>query len=161
MLPAFVKVSVVSLALASTVLGASVASASTGANQSAPSAPAAWSQAHGKMPFDRNPFRRRPNDLSPEQRKALEAALTSCDYGAWKTVVGDRPITQRITESNFGQFCEANKLMRERKIDEAIKIFKELGIKPPFGADRHGHPHHRGPKPGQPGLQPPAPDEQQ
>jgi len=134
--PAFVTISAVSLALAGTVLGASVASANTGA-QTQPSGQNVVAGKHWKKPFDKSPFRKRHNDLSEEQKQALREAIKNCDYNAWKAVVGNRPITQKINEGNFPRFCEALHLLHDGKVDEARAIFKELGIKPPrFAHDK-------------------------
>jgi hypothetical protein len=135
------------------LLGAGIASASTGANQPGPTGDKPTIQAQH---FNKKPFKKGPNDLTKEQREALKTAMESCDYDAWKAVMGNRPITQKINEGNFARFCEAHHLLRDGKVDEARAIFKELGLKMP-------HPHHkRSPKPGQqPAPQPPAPQPQQ
>jgi hypothetical protein len=77
-------------------------------------------------------------DMSPEKREALRNALKNCDYAAWKEVVGDTPITQKINEQNFPRFCEAHKLLHSGNVDDAVKIFKELDLKMPKMHKRHG-----------------------
>lgn len=148
MLPRFVTISAVTLALVGTVVGTGIASAHSGVDQ-ANGKPAVEAQHFGK----KHPL----GDMTKEQREALKAAMESCDYNAWKTIVGDKPITEKINEGNFARFCEATKLLREGKVDEAHAIFKELGVKPPHFGHRHHRPGH-GNKPGQSGQQ--APQEQ-
>jgi hypothetical protein len=93
--------------------------------------------------------KRTKHDLTPEQREAMRQAMKDCNYTAWKEIVGEKPITQKINESNFPKFCEATKLLVNGDKDAAIKLFKELGIKPPFH-HKHKHGPHR---PGAPRAQ--------
>ncbi|MFO0702712.1 MAG: hypothetical protein U0514_02435 [Candidatus Andersenbacteria bacterium] len=134
MLPAFVTIPAVGLALAGSLLGVGVAAAHNGANM-----------LHHKPPLVvRHMLEHRMHDLTDEQREALKVAMEKCDYSAWKAVVGDKPITQKINEGNFARFCEATKLLRDHKVKEARAIFKELGIKPPLPFMKH---MKHGPKP--------------
>jgi hypothetical protein len=97
--------------------------------------------------------RRPKDDLTPEQHKALRQAVKECDYQVWKSIVGERPIIQKINEGNFATFCEAMKLMANGDKDAAHKLFKELGIKPPFHKHRPHRPGHQRPHAVQPPQQ--------
>jgi len=73
--------------------------------------------------------------LTQEQKTAVDQAIQNNDYNAWKTAMGDNQITQKINESNFSQYVQAQNLIKEgqNKMDEAKAIFDELGIKRGFG----------------------------
>ena len=62
--------------------------------------------------------------FSGDRQAAIEKALESNDYQAWKNLMGDRRITQYINESNFTKFAEAHKLTKVGKLDEA-KVLRE------------------------------------
>lgn len=68
------------------------------------------------------------SDHTFERHEAMEQVFESKDYNAWKDLMGDRPMGQRITEENFGKFAEMRKLRHEGKIDEANQLRAELGF---------------------------------
>ncbi len=70
--------------------------------------------------------------LTAEQRAALQQATEQSNYEAWKKILGDAPITKKITAENFPTFVEAMKLFKNGDKEAAQKIFKELGVKPPL-----------------------------
>lgn len=61
--------------------------------------------------------------FDPEKQQAIQEAILNNDYEAWKELIGDAPITEKINEENFARFSEAHQL-----IDQAKNIFEELGI---------------------------------
>jgi len=63
-----------------------------------------------------------------KQHAALRQAVESGDYETWKALMGDNPITQKITAENFSKLSEANKLMQAGKFAEAKKLREELGF---------------------------------
>jgi len=65
---------------------------------------------------------------TPEREAQLNTIFANKDYTAWKNLMGDSPITQKITSENFDEFIKARSLMLEGKVDEAKEIRKELGI---------------------------------
>lgn len=71
--------------------------------------------------------------LTDAQRTAIDTAIASGDYQAWKTAIGNSPIAQKVTEANFAKYVEAEKLAKSGDIAGAKKIFDELGIKRGFG----------------------------
>jgi len=68
-----------------------------------------------------------------ENHQAIMDAITNGDYTAWKNLMGDNPITEKITADNFAKFAEAHKLMLAGQTDEAQKIMTELGLDHGFG----------------------------
>ncbi|MBU1085735.1 MAG: hypothetical protein ABIJ43_02710 [Candidatus Beckwithbacteria bacterium] len=79
-----------------------------------------------------NAYRGDPNvtgpNHTPERHEAMTQAFLNNDYNAWKALMADRPMGQRITEENFGKFVEMRNLRHEGKIDEANQIRAELGF---------------------------------
>jgi hypothetical protein len=58
------------------------------------------------------------------KQEAVQAALEAGDYQAWVQAVGeDSPMLEKINESNFSRYVEANNYM-----EQARGIFEELGI---------------------------------
>ena len=68
-----------------------------------------------------------PN-YTPERHQAMLKAFEKKDYNAWKNLMGNRPITQKINASNFSKFVEMRNLMLQGKVDEANKIKARLGL---------------------------------
>jgi hypothetical protein len=68
-----------------------------------------------------------PN-CTPERHEAMLKAFEKKDYNAWKNLMSNRPITQKINVSNFSKFVEMRNLMLQGKVDEANKIKAELGL---------------------------------
>ena len=66
-------------------------------------------------------------------RIAINQTFDNGDYTAWKNLMGDNPITEKITADNFAKFAEAHKLMLAGQTDEAQKIMTELGLDHGFG----------------------------
>lgn len=77
-------------------------------------------------------YRGNPNIKGPnyteERQEAMIKAFEKKDYNAWKNLMGDRPITQKINSSNFSKFVEYHNLMLQGKSVEANKIKVELGL---------------------------------
>jgi len=84
--------------------------------------------------FAKNSFAYRgdPNVKGPyyteERHQAMLNAFEKKDYNAWKNLMGNRPITQKINASNFSKFVQMRNLMLQGKVDEANKIKAELGL---------------------------------
>jgi len=74
-----------------------------------------------------------PN-YTPERHEAMLNAFEKKDYTAWKNLMGDRPITQKINASNFSKFVQMRNLMLQGKTAEANKIKTELGLGQGLGA---------------------------
>ena len=72
---------------------------------------------------------------NPEAHAAMQEVIESGDYSAWLGLVGDRPITETITEENFDQFVLMHELKKEGDIEGAKAIAEELGLK---GMRHHG-----------------------
>jgi len=68
-----------------------------------------------------------PN-YTPERHEAMLKVFEKKDYNAWKSLMGNRPITQKINASNFSKFVEMRNLMLQGKTAEANKIKAELGL---------------------------------
>jgi len=66
--------------------------------------------------------------VTSEQQVEIQAAIESGDYEAWKTLMGDNPVTEKITAENFSKLAESHKLMQEGKFEEAKQIREELGL---------------------------------
>lgn len=66
--------------------------------------------------------------MMSEKRQALETALANKDYTAFKNVVGDGPLGEKITEENFEKFITLHQLKKDGNIDEAKKMAGELGL---------------------------------
>lgn len=94
---------------------------------------AASSYAFGGDGFEKN----KPNFTS-EQREEMKAnheamkeALDNNDYEAWKELVGDKPVSEKITEEKFSRLVEAHSLMQSGDKEGAKAVFDELGLKGP------------------------------
>jgi len=66
--------------------------------------------------------------FNTEQHEAMIQAIDSQDYDSWKELMGDNPVTEKITEENFAKFLEARQLMKDGKYEEAKILREELGI---------------------------------
>lgn len=77
-------------------------------------------------------YRGNPNvygpNYTPERHEAMTKAFANKDYYAWKNLMGDKPITQKINASNFSKFAQIHQLMLQGKVDEANKLRVELGL---------------------------------
>ena len=91
---------------------------------------------------DKNP----PAEMSAE-KQALEQSFTNNDYAAWKTLMETKKeemakkvdeFSAKITEDTFAKLVEINKLISEKKYEEANKLRQELGFDfgMGFGPDR-------------------------
>jgi hypothetical protein len=65
-------------------------------------------------------------------REAINKALDTNDYEAWKELVGDRA-EENITADNFASFVEAHELMQSGDREGAESIFEDLDIERPRG----------------------------
>lgn len=81
-----------------------------------------------------------------EEHEAIEKAIEENDYNAWKELVGEKGIANKITEENFAKFAEAHRLMEEGKTEEANAIRAELGLGTGRG-DKDGHGPKNGTRP--------------
>jgi len=63
-----------------------------------------------------------------ERHQQMEKAINNNDFNLWKQLMGNRGVTQKITEQNFSKFVEMHKLMEAGKLNEADKIRQELGL---------------------------------
>lgn len=69
-----------------------------------------------------------PN-CSSERHEAMEQALETNNYEAWKNLMDGRGrVTQVINKDNFAKFAQIHELMEQGKIAEAQKIRQELGL---------------------------------
>jgi hypothetical protein len=64
----------------------------------------------------------------PADREAIDQALASGDYEAWKALVEKPRISDYITKDNFSRFVEMHNLMQAGKTEEAEAIRTELGL---------------------------------
>ena len=66
---------------------------------------------------------------SPERHSAIEEAMESNNYKAWKELMnGKGRITQVVNVDNFARFAEAHKLVEEGNLEKAKVIRVELGL---------------------------------
>jgi len=63
-----------------------------------------------------------------ERHQKMVDAVNNGDYEAWKSIVGDRPISEKINSENFSKYCQMKKLLWEGKFEEAKTIAEELGL---------------------------------
>ena len=80
-------------------------------------------------------FRKGGRGMQPQNQTELFQAMENNDYAAWKELMGDNPITEKITQDNFAKFVQAHELMREGQVEEAKAIHEELGLQ---GPERRG-----------------------
>ncbi|MFH1287051.1 MAG: hypothetical protein ABII02_04890 [Candidatus Magasanikbacteria bacterium] len=73
-----------------------------------------------------------------ENLEAVQAALASGDYTAWKDAVGDKGMSEYVTEENFDQFVQIHNLMKSGDKDGAKAIAEELGL-PEIGQMKGEH----------------------
>ena len=66
-----------------------------------------------------------------EKQTAIQEAIESGDYNAWKELEGNNKITEQITEENFAKFVEMQKLRIAGDKDGAKLLADELGLKQP------------------------------
>ena len=74
-----------------------------------------------------------------EHREAMQAVLEAGDYQAFLELVGDKPISEIITENNFARFIEMHELMETGDREGAKAIAEELGL--PVKHGKHGIMH--------------------
>lgn len=75
------------------------------------------------------------NNMTSEQRAAVDKAIADKDYATWKNLMGDKnPMAEKITADNFSQYAEAQALMKAGKFTEAQTILNKLGVD--FGPGR-------------------------
>lgn len=79
------------------------------------------------LAYQGNPNVKGPN-YSPERHEAMLKAFENKDYNAWKNLMANRPITQKVNAQNFAKFAQAHQLALQGKIAEANKIRAELGL---------------------------------
>lgn len=66
---------------------------------------------------------------STERHEAMEKALETNNYTAWKNLMPSQGrVTQVITEENFAKFAEAHRLAEKGDLTGAQKIRQELGL---------------------------------
>lgn len=66
---------------------------------------------------------------SAERHDAIQKALETKDYNAWKNLMQGRGrVTQVINESNFAKFAQMHELLKQGKTAEAEAIRAELGL---------------------------------
>ena len=58
-----------------------------------------------------------------ENRQAIQDAIKNNDYKTWKTLVGDRPAAEKITETNWSKYVEMHSYF-----DKAKALRDELGL---------------------------------
>lgn len=86
------------------------------------------------------------NGQKGEIKAVIIEAIEAGDYSAWKEAIGDKPITEQISEDDFGQFVEMHNLIKAGEREGAKAIADELGIKKKipstplrtFGGDKKG-----------------------
>ncbi len=95
------------------------------------------------------------------EQEAMQSAITSGDYSAWKSLVEARQAKQVnildvVNESNFTKFAEMHKLMESKDFEGAKTIAEELGLNNIHGMGMgmgmrdHGMGHGCGERPEQP-----------
>ncbi|MDH5533837.1 MAG: hypothetical protein OEX81_05450 [Candidatus Pacebacteria bacterium] len=65
---------------------------------------------------------------SPERHAQMEQILENQNYEEWLELVGDKPITNYVTEENFSTFLEMMALRHEGNFEEADALRAELGL---------------------------------
>jgi len=61
-----------------------------------------------------NPNVKGPN-YTPKRHQAMLKTFEKKDYNAWKNLMGNRPITQKINALNFSKFVEMRNLILQGK----------------------------------------------
>jgi hypothetical protein len=72
-----------------------------------------------------------------ENREAIKNAILNNDYQTWKNLVGDKSITENITEENWAKFVEMHQYY-----DKAHALRDELGL-PAVKREMRGEPGMR------------------
>ena len=67
-------------------------------------------------------------DYSAERHDAMIIIFENKNYEAWKELVGNRPIVEKVSAENFEKFIEARQLTQDGKIEEANKLRQELNL---------------------------------
>jgi hypothetical protein len=65
---------------------------------------------------------------SPERHAQMEQIIENQNYEEWLEMVGERPITDYVTEENFSTFLEMIALRHEGNFEEADALRAELGL---------------------------------
>ena len=73
-------------------------------------------------------FNKKGPNYSPERHEAMIEAIDNNNYSAWKELMGDNSVIEKITEENFAKFVEARQLMVDGKYEEAEALREELGL---------------------------------
>jgi len=84
-------------------------------------------------------FNKQGPNFSPERHGAMIQAIDSQDYDSWKELMGNNPVTEKITEENFDKFAEARQLMVDGKYEEAKALREELGLQGKQGFRKGWH----------------------
>ncbi len=82
--------------------------------------------------------------FNTEQHEEMVGAIDNKDYATWKELMGDSPITEKITEENFDKFVEARQLMVDGKYEEAKVLREELGLQNKEGFKKGWNGMHKG-----------------
>ena len=81
----------------------------------------------------------RPERPDEETRAAIDQALEDNNFEAWKLAIGERPMSDQITQENFSKFSEAHSLKMQGDNEAARNILKELGVKRGHRQGSGGH----------------------
>jgi len=68
-----------------------------------------------------------PN-YTQERHDSMTKAFSDKDYNAWKALMNNKGVTNRITAENFAKFAEAHQLSLDGKTAEATQLRTELGL---------------------------------
>lgn len=75
---------------------------------------------------DTNSFARR--ERNTDRHDAMVSALAEGNFQAWKELVGERPIAEKITEENFDAFVELHEAVEENDTEKVQALRNELGL---------------------------------
>ncbi len=74
-----------------------------------------------------------------ERHEAIEAALEGNEYDAWKALMGDKPIAQKVTEENFATLVALHEAREEGDIEKVRALREELGLYGGRGMHNRAH----------------------
>ncbi len=95
--------------------------------------------------YQGDPNKKGPN-FSPERHEAMIQAIDSQDYDAWKELMGNNSVVEKITAENFTKFVEARQLMVDGRYEEAKALRTELGLQNKQGLKNNWNRMHKNEK---------------
>jgi len=67
-------------------------------------------------------------DKGGQNNQAVQDAILAGDYQTWLSLVGDNPITEKITQDNFSTFQAMHQALADKDFETAKSLADDLGL---------------------------------